>query len=439
MVLVAAGVGALVGWLWASGRQLKRREALLARALAADGFETEVAALTARLDGAREEILTLRTGQASLEAEHRGDQEKVAWTEQADRRLRETFDALASRALSTNAEAFLQQTREQMDGVVKQLKGDWSTQKEQLAGVVQPVEKSLKQLDDQVRQLEQRREGAYRSLEQHIVELRTAHQALRDETGRLHTALTTSARVRGRWGELQLRRIVEMSGLLDRVDFDEQTSVGDQRPDMIVHIPNGGILPVDAKTSMESYFQALDATDEPNRQRLFKAHAGALKQHIRTLGNKAYWKQFEHTPEVVVMFVPTEACLSAAFQEDPQMLEFGLEQHVLVATPVTLYGLLKAVAYGWQQQAMAENARHIADEGRDLCDRMGVFLTHFSKAGRALESAVGSYNEAVGSAESRLVPSARRLRDLGASTREPVAVAPVELQVRESSAGEKRI
>ncbi len=399
LVLCALGIGVLLGWLAAAVRHAAAKAELQASV-------------------------------AALEQARAGDGEKLAWSEQAERRLRESFEALAAQALHSNAEAFVRQTREQLDGTVKQIKGDWSAQREQFANLVQPVEKSLKTLDDQVRQMEQKREGAYRSLEQHIGELQKAQRELRDETGHLRSALTTNSRAQGHWGELQLRRIVELSGMLSHVDFDEQVQAGDQRPDMVIHLPNGADIPVDAKTSMEHFAKASAAGDEPTRRAALKAHAAAMRGHVRSLGAKEYWSKLGPSPEVVVMFVPSEACLGASFEEDPQLIEDGLRQHVLLATPVTLYGLLKAIAFGWQQQAMAENARAIAEEGKSLCERLAVFLNHLQKTGRNLDATVRAYNEAVGSAESRVMPSARRLRELKATDRELEGAAPVDQQVR---------
>ncbi|MBN1557333.1 MAG: DNA recombination protein RmuC [Lentisphaerae bacterium] len=371
----------------------------------------------------REELAVLKQGR-------RAETDKLAWVEQAEQQLRDAFQALAARSLQSNAETFIGQARAQLDATLKQMRGDWSTQREQMAHLVQPVEKGLQALDDQVRRLEQRREGAYRTLEQHLAELKLAHRELRDETGHLRSALTVSAQTRGQWGELQLRRLVEMAGMLSHVDFDEQQTAGGQRPDMIIRMPNEGILPVDAKTSLSDYLKAFETDDPAARKACLRAHAQAMRGHIRSLSGKAYWQQFDRTPEVVVMFVPNETCLSASFEEDPQLIEYGLEQHVLLATPVTLFGLLKAVAYGWQQQAVAENARAIAREAHELCERLGVFLEHLRKAGKGLDGAVHAFNSAVGSAEARLLPSARRLRDLGATSGEPAPVEPVERQVR---------
>jgi len=384
-------------------------------------------AATLRAEKARSQ---LQEQLVALQKEGESAREKLSWAETAERQLREAFQALAAKTLQANAETFLSQAQGQFDSILKQFRGDWSTQHEQFSNLVLPVEKNLKALDEQVRQLEQRREGAYKSLEQHLGELKTAHRELRDETGHLRTALTTSSRARGQWGELQLRRIVEMAGMVSHVDFDEQEQAGGMRPDMLVRLPNKGILPVDAKTSMQDFLAAMETDDEQVRKQRIKAHAAAMRNHVRTLSNKAYWSQFERTPEVVVMFVPNEACLSAGFEADPELIEYGLQQQVLVATPVTLFGLLRAIAYGWQQQAVAENAQAIALEGKELCERLAVFMEHLRKAGKGLDGAVRSFNDAVGSAESRLMPSARRLRELEATTRAPEAPQPVERQAR---------
>lgn len=361
--------------------------------------------------------LRLGAESAALRAAHAADADKLAWTERQEQQLRETFDALAARALHTNATAVAGQTREQLESLLNQVRGDWSTQRAQFAGVLQPVEQSLKQLDAHVRQLEQKREGAYQGLQKHLEELQRAQGELRSETGHLRAALTTSTRVRGKWGELQLRRLVEMALMVEHVDFEEQVGSGDKRPDMLVHLPNGGILPVDAKTPMDHFLAAGATDDDTARRDHLRAHAAALRSHVAALGQKEYWKQFARAPEVVVMYVPNEACLSAAFDENPQLLEDGLRQHVLLATPVSLYGLLRTLAFGWQQQAIADNAQAIAEEGKALSERLGVFLGHLQKTGRHLEGAVRAFNETVGSAESRLMPSARRLAELKATER----------------------
>ena len=430
MVLGALVLGAMVGWLAAAARQTATREALAAESARAAALQARTAELDARLTAAMQTSAQLQAQLSAAAATHTANTEKLAWTAQTDQRLREAFEALAAKALHANSEAFVRQTRDQLDASLKQMQGDWSVHKEQISHLVQPVEKTLKILDDQVRQMEQKREGAYRALEQHLGDLRSAHQELSQATVQLRSTLTTNSRARGQWGELQLRRIVEMAGMLRHVDFDEQAQAGEQRPDMIIRLPNGGILPVDAKSPLEQFLQAAEAPDDEARRARMKSHTAAMRNHVQTLSRKEYWKQFEKAPEVVVMFVPSEASLSAAFEADPTLIEDGLLQHVLLATPVTLFGLLKAVAFGWQQQASADNAREIALAGHELCDRLNTFLQHLQKTGRGLDTAVKAYNEAVGSAEGRLLPSAERIRALGALQQKIEPLEPVERQVR---------
>ncbi len=335
---------------------------------------------------------------AELKAQHKADTEKISWVEGAEKHLREAFEALASNALKGNSEDFANRTRDQL---------------------LQPLEKSLKELDGQVRNMEEKREGAYKSLDQHLGHLRDAYEKLRDTTSGLTTALTSSSTTRGQWGEVQLRRIVEMSGMTSHVDFDEQERGEAGQPDMVIHMPNEGSLPVDAKTPIKSYLEAMDATDDSTRKRKLVAHAGAVKTRIRELASKGYWKQFENAPDVVVMFVPNEASLGGAFEADRTLFEYALDQRVLIASPVTLLALLKTAAYAWQQQSMAHNAKEIAQHARELSGRLSTFITHLQKSGKGLDSAVKSYNDAVGSLQSRVLPSVRRFNELGVSDDAP--------------------
>lgn len=278
----------------------------------------------------------------------------------------------SSQALQSNTDQFLKRARDQLISLLTQVRGDWGTHKEELKNLVQPLEKTLEAMDKQVRELEQKREGAYQSLEKHLGQLGQAQTQLRDTTVTLAQALKSST-VRGRWGELQLRRVLELAGMTSHVDFDEQVTTDEGRPDVIVHLPNQGILPVDAKTPMTAYLAAIEA-DEKEQQAKLAAHAQAMRNRIQELGRKQYWDQFERAPEMVIMFVPSEACLSAAFEQDPALLGFGVGKHVLITTPLTLLALLRAVAYGWQQQQITENVREIAKQGQELYERVIKFL-----------------------------------------------------------------
>jgi DNA recombination protein RmuC len=337
----------------------------------------------------------LREELAALRAARESEAEKLEWSEQAERRLREAFEALAGQTLQRNAESYTVQA------------------KEGLKGVIGPLQEKLVSLDAHVRELEQRRQGAYESLNTQIRDLKETHRQLHESTTNLRAALK-SPTARGRWGEVQLRRVVEMAGMERHVDFDEQSSEGgDGRPDLVARLPGGGILPIDAKVPLSSYLSAMETEDDDARRRHLAAHALALKARVRELSQKAYWEQFPVTPGFVVMFVPNEACLGAAFQEDAALFEYATEKKVLVCSPVNLYALLKAVAFGWQQQEVTDNALKIASEGSDLYARILKFVSLYSDIGRHLERSVKAYNAATGSLERRLAPAARRFQELG--------------------------
>jgi DNA recombination protein RmuC len=376
----------------------------------------------------RDENEELKLRLERMLGDRRADEGKLMWIEQAQEHLREAFAALASQALTSNADQFLERSREQLTSLLAQLRGDWGTQKEQLKNLVQPLEKTLVQMDEQVRSLEEKRAGAYQSLEKHLQQLGQAQTQLRDTTFTLAQALKSST-VRGRWGELQLRRVLELAGMTAHIDFEEQVTTDEGRPDVIVNLPNKGILPIDAKTPMTSYFAALESDGDAQKSK-FAAHAQAMKQRIQELARKEYWRQFPQAPEMVVMFVPSEPSLSAAFAQDPGLLEFAAERNILVSTPLTLLALLRAVAYGWQQQQIADNARQIAQQGQVLYDRIIRFLELFQKTGRGLSQAVDAYDSAVGSIERRLIPSAQRFKELNAATKELPEIQPLDKRPR---------
>jgi DNA recombination protein RmuC len=306
---------------------------------------------------------------------------------------RDAFHALATEAFKDNAEMFLDRTKVELE----------------------PLNSSLEKLDQRIRELEEKREGAYQGLQEQLRQLAQTESTLQQTTHTLSQALRSST-AQGQWGELQLHRVVELAGMVEHVDFEEQVGGQDGRPDMLVRLPNGGILPVDAKTPMSAYLDALSSEEPKGRQEKLAAHCQAMKGRIRNLSGKQYWDQFTETPQFVVMFVPNEACLSAAFRLDGGLLDYALEARVLIASPVTLLALLKAVGYGWQQVTIAENARQIAEEGRMLYSRIGVLMEHIASLGTHIGRSVDAYNDLVGSLEHRLLPSARRFVDLGVGT-----------------------
>ena len=444
-VAVAVAAGALVTWLITRSRHAAAARALTDRQeevrqerLRLEEARAEIRELSeakaraeqqaGRVEGLEVELKEARAANqrvelqaATLAKEREADTEKLRWVEKAEERLREVFQALASRSLQDNTDGFLKHAREQMGRLLTEVRGDWGTHKEELRNLVEPLGKTMTELDRQVQQMEQKREGAYQGLQEQLRQL-----------GPLVQALRAAPTARGRWGELQLRRVVELADLVAHVDFEEQATSNEGRPDMIVHLPTRGILPVDSKTPMQAYLEALEDNDGAHREAKLKEHATAVRGRIRELSQKRYWEQFDRAPEVVVMFVPNDACLSAAFEKDGDLLEYAMQQRVLPTTPVTLLALLKTVAYGWQQHKMAENAREIAEQGRELHDRLGKFVEHFQRAGSGLENAVKAYNDAVGSLESRLFPAARRLKDMGVASTEVSLPATVDRAVRTS-------
>lgn len=348
---------------------------------------------------------------AQAEATLRAEREKNQWTADAKEQFANTFKVLATDELASRS---------------GQLK---TTAREELTGVIAPLKDELAKLDKQVRELEAKREGAYSSLGAQLQGLHNLQDSLRQQTTTLAQALK-SPTVRGRWGEIHLRRLVELSGMSNHVDFSEQESTDSGRPDMVIRLPEKGIVPVDSKVPLDAFLRAMDVEDEDARRQLLAEHARAFRGRIRELAQRAYWEQFERIPEIVVMFVPVEGSLSAAFQADRDLFEFALQNKVLVTSPIALFALLRAVAFGWQQQQVAENAEQIAAQGKSLYERVATFVGHVAGVGKSLEASVKKYNDAVGSLDARVLPAARRLRELGVGNAEIEAPEPLETQPR---------
>jgi|CZKO01.1.fsa_nt_gi DNA recombination protein RmuC len=352
----------------------------------------------------------------------------------SEARVRAGLQELANSALRDNTDLFLKLARESFGREQASIHGLWRERELAFNALIDPLRNALEKTEAHAAALERERRDAYSTLRVQIETLAQGQSALQRETRNLVTALRRPE-VRGRWGELTLRRVVELAGLSEHCDFTEQPNVGTggntQRPDLVVHMPEGRQLVIDAKTPLEAYLEAIDAPTEELRAVALARHAQQLEARVRELASKAYWTQFEHSPEFVVLFLPGDQFLSSALAERPELLDNALRTGVIVATPSTLIALLKAVAYGWRQDAVVENAALIRDLGQELHRRLASFLGHFSKAGRQLSGAVDAYNSAVGSLERQVLPGARRFSELGASTGEALSSPePIEQPVR---------
>ena len=447
-IVIGLILGAGAGGAWAAGRAARRLQEqsveLIARAERAESLEAE---LRRQLDQDRLESERLRAEwavaqQARASADVRAEEaakhaaEQKQLLEQSRQSLLESFQALSNEALTKNNQAFLNLARVSFETLQAKAEGELSQRQQAIDGLVKPLHESLQRYDEQMRLLEQSRQSAYGGLDQHLKLLAESHQRLQQETGNLVKALRAPT-VRGQWGEITLKRVAELAGMVDHCDFVEQESVtgheGRIRPDMIVRLPGGRQIIVDAKTVLAAYLDAHEAPDEARRIEALRRHAAQVRSRMDELSLKAYWTQFEQAPEFVVLFLPGEQFLGAALDQDPRLIEEGFARGVVLATPATLIALLRAVAYGWRQEQLNAHAEEAGRLGKDLYERMAVLADHLNDVGQALGKSVSAYNRAVGSLETRILPAARRFKELGvASDKDIPVLEPAELVPRKT-------
>lgn len=405
---LGVAVGAVV-WSLLQNRRVAELRGLLAER------EALFARLHQDLSAAREECA--RAG-ARLEATRAAATEKITLLQGTEARLREAFTALSSEALKQNNESFLHLARASLGEFQRAATTDLEGRHKAIESIVQPLRDSLTRVDAKLQEVERGRVSTHAQVAEQMRALTQAQQMLQSETSRLSRALHSS-NVRGQWGELQLRRVLEHAGLVEGSHYELkesiQTEEGRLTPDAVVKLPGGKNVVLDAKVPLSAYLDAADTDDEVKRDAKLRDHARQVREHITRLANKSYWAHFQPAPDIVVMFVPGESLLTSALQRDPGLLEFSMNKGVMLASPLTLIALLRAIAYGWQQEKVARNAQEISDLGRQLYDRISKLAEHFETVGRSLARSVQAYNSAVGTLESRVLVTARRLKDKGVS------------------------
>lgn len=396
------------------------------------GLEERVVMLQEENTNLKEELSELN---ARMEEERKSAQEKLELLTEAQKKLSDAFKAISAEALRDNNQSFLELAKATLEKFHESARGDLESRQKAIGDLVKPVQESLTKVDNVLHELEKARISAYSGLTEQIKALSSTQNQLKEETSKLVRALRSPV-VRGRWGEIQLRRVVEMAGMLNHCDFVEQKSAeagdGRLRPDLIVKLPGGKNVIVDAKAPLDAYLNAVEEQDEEKRKDYMEHHARQIHDHMQKLSSKAYWEQFAPTPEFVVMFLPGETFFSSALEHDPGLIEEGVKHRIILASPTTLIALLRAIAYGWRQETIAKSAQEISELGRELYRRLTTLVSHMNRLGKGLDNAVKAYNDAVGSFESRVLVQARKFPELGAGTsRDIPAIKPVEKAARQ--------
>ncbi len=413
------------------------RATLIERLAGKDSQLQELAEL--RLDH-RQTLASLSALEIRLEEERKASHDKITLLNNAEAKLADAFKALSADALRNNNQSFLDLAKQNLETFQQTAKSELERRQSAIGDMIKPLKESLEKVDGKIGELEKNRVGAYSELREQVKQLAHSHSQLQSETGNLVKALR-APHVRGRWGEIQLRRVVELAGMLQYCDFNEQETVATEdariRPDLVVRLPGNRTIVVDSKVPFDAFYESISTTDDEVRAHKLKEHARLVRAHITSLSRKSYWESLQPTPEFVLLFLPGETFYSAALENDPKLIEDGIGQRVIIATPTTLIALLKAVSYGWRQEQMAENAQEVSDLARTLYDRLRVFTNHFDDIGRNLDRALESYNRGVRSLESRVLVTARRFKERGAIAGDEIEILePIDKAARPLSRDE---